>query len=1653
MNGNEPNKLRFIQTQVGDQLIQVNGLQVSRATYDEVISLIKQSRGHDILLLVKFVGQIPHQENAGEPIEWLKVAPSLPAELQAQEVAQLGALRVEPFESSESCSESNSLGHYSSGSNLGPKSMESGPNGTKLDELTIGDSLPAENCSPHSSRHSLSLSCSPSSGSSSCASSLSSSPRLVLEHEHAQLEQRLLHKHQQLKLHKELRKSTCTTGSASSSTSGCSVSTRSGPSGGSEERRSLAVEGSLGSAEDGGTREARSKSGGKMQSKPEAGPEMGAEMATERQAEVQGEELVFREEELVFKEEELVFREEQQALEAEGLVLVEVAGGQRTREPFGCGVVKGPAEWPGVFVESVREGSLAARAGLEPGDELAAAEGHWLAGLSFEAAVDLVRRLQRERQQLRLAVRKGAALRHLASRRGLQVAAGLPCGECSAPAAARRPGQVAPPPPPPRRACSRAEEQQSDECSSKERQDRFGESSEEQTPQGSAKECPERHRQSAGRRSSGPARRPVERAAGGQQVSSGASLASAGRESAVEGTLQSAVEGTLQSALEGNSNCQTQSALEEASQAANWRHAAERRQPIRPPSSKLNSANDVNADGARRAPLGHRESALGCCSRLPGATVAPLEISRQRAELAGQTRPELASKTRAESGARDNMPKLDAPVASWAQPAPPGSGPSAGSGARSAAERPELKQSKQCAQLEARRQAPRVQSRKCQRAHSEAEEQEEEEEQQEEEEIRILAQKCRLHHHGSMHSLLVKSSELDLSKFVHEKLASQCSVAQRRQVCAAKQQAAGARALALRLRQTRMGEQQQQQQLASRKHSKTVVSAEVWPQTGNYLFQSSKRQVQQKQQQQQACAQMGPTLQRYVSMDNLSSLRQGRHWASVAQGERTIFGQLGLETGLLGTVRSQRLSVDRSHNFAKNFAQNFAPNEAQKCRNKPEARQVPHALLASRLADEIHRQAVLSSGGLAAGADWRLATGGQPASSLASQTSLRVYRRSNSVLGQRSIDDCLPQANGQLYASSASQCRGGACCAVQALHRRQAVAARLAEHCASSSGCCLCAGCSAAKGQSLGAKWGACGGGSGSGNGSGGSKKRPAPARPQQPARCGGLLRARSEDKLNLLGAPLEAADECLWEARPEGRPQAGCRTTGRLALLRAANANANASASAKQRHLIAQLVAEGGQCCANSSTMMMLMATSAAHLPAPRGLLVAPSAPNLCPVGPPKQQRFNYATATGMISSKSQQKHKQPLILQHSHSATACPAAMGQQCCAAGEPAAAPTCCAHLTLARIGQQAPPPGRLEGSCGGNCGGRGPAACCQRAGPKSSPTGCSNSADESSGYQSAGHDYCEGAAAEPAPLRSAHQPAGQPKRAPPPLPPTRRLSTFAPPPPGRPKSSGSPSPPSSSSYRTSGSSSCHSSLEPAPLSSPAPSPGARQRGAARARAPAGGPPPAKQPPPSRKLIPCPPPLPRERQEQSAGLLLARNQPGEPATLQVGVAAGEPQLQQTAAAQVGGSERANRLCFVDELKMLAERSAATMRLAEGAPAAEVAPGSRRGERSLEEEQAETNSATLIKVIQASRQLRQKKEAAEGAQCEQCCQKATSGCRQANGARDKQPRAHCCKTGSDKAKGEPPVAKSVKLRDEENNKRRQHGKYSLQTVLRSL
>lgn len=265
----------------------MNGLQVSNATYAEVIELIKQTpKACDIRLMVEFAGIIPVQERTGEPIKWIQID-------QRHSTQSTDWLIHRPHR------RQNGLDTNSSG---GSSALSSS------DDDGIGSSLYLA-ANSHSNESSAATT-----SSAKCSQKLSS---------------------------------------GSSSTSGSDESCAS----------SVTTTGPL------------------------TGDESGCDLSG-----CGGGDLLSR---------------------------VCVPGGKQSREPFGCGVVKGPPDWPGIFVQHVKAGSLAERVGLEPGDQLVRADEHALddSELAFDDAIALIKQLQAQQDELWLLVRKGAALRHLSASR------------------------------------------------------------------------------------------------------------------------------------------------------------------------------------------------------------------------------------------------------------------------------------------------------------------------------------------------------------------------------------------------------------------------------------------------------------------------------------------------------------------------------------------------------------------------------------------------------------------------------------------------------------------------------------------------------------------------------------------------------------------------------------------------------------------------------------------------------------------------------------------------------------------------------------------------------------------------------------------------------------------------------------------------------------------------------------------------------------------------------------------------------------------------------------------------------------------------------------------------------------------------------------
>lgn len=310
----------------------MNGLDVNRATYEEVIGLIKRTpRCSDISLKVTNLGKIPFQEKSGDSIKWLQVT-DLPCEPAAEE------------ENDDRFDDQATTEPLNDG----------------LDRLrNAGKQLDTVKGSSLSSSDEGIESCESQRGANSLSGGESETDSRQAERRHSQQESHSVtiyhHQKQHHQVHETIsaNRSTSLTFSSTSedtcSSSSCSLSISSASS-------------SLPSS-----------------SQDEA------------------------------EEEPIKYKQSGQQ------TLVRVPGGRQTSEPFGCGVVKGPDEWPGIFVQNVKPASLAERVGLEPGDQLVRADGHCLASLSFEAAIQLIKRLQQEQDELQLQVRKGAALKHLAA--------------------------------------------------------------------------------------------------------------------------------------------------------------------------------------------------------------------------------------------------------------------------------------------------------------------------------------------------------------------------------------------------------------------------------------------------------------------------------------------------------------------------------------------------------------------------------------------------------------------------------------------------------------------------------------------------------------------------------------------------------------------------------------------------------------------------------------------------------------------------------------------------------------------------------------------------------------------------------------------------------------------------------------------------------------------------------------------------------------------------------------------------------------------------------------------------------------------------------------------------------------------------------------
>lgn len=73
---------------------------------------------------------------------------------------------------------------------------------------------------------------------------------------------------------------------------------------------------------------------------------------------------------------------------------------------LGCSIVKGPPEFPGIYIQSVKKGSLAEQAGLQVGDRIIKMNGHNFSSLDFSDAVSVLK----SSKQMQLVLHKGGGL-------------------------------------------------------------------------------------------------------------------------------------------------------------------------------------------------------------------------------------------------------------------------------------------------------------------------------------------------------------------------------------------------------------------------------------------------------------------------------------------------------------------------------------------------------------------------------------------------------------------------------------------------------------------------------------------------------------------------------------------------------------------------------------------------------------------------------------------------------------------------------------------------------------------------------------------------------------------------------------------------------------------------------------------------------------------------------------------------------------------------------------------------------------------------------------------------------------------------------------------------------------------------------------------
>lgn len=340
----------------------MNGLNVNQATYEEVIGLIKQTpKCHDILLKVNNFGKIPFQEKSGDCIKWLQVMDLIDSSAREQ-------MEAEPALAKDRC-----IVDYKTTLECGD--TMSGNKATLINEqIKLLDSNDSHNINSSGAfickqQAATTTSLSSDEGIESCESrraiSLSSESENELPQNHNQIATNDRYQED------SAVSSTLTLSNdeSCSCSSACSISISSVQT--TTTTNSSATSGELEPTE-------------QQQQQQQTTPDS---------------------------------QQKYSILPEDIEVIVKVPGGKQTNEPFGCGVVKGPDEWPGIFVQNVKPGSLAQRVGLQPGDQLTRADGQVLVELTFDTAIGLIKQLQQQQDELLLHVKKGAALKHLSENR------------------------------------------------------------------------------------------------------------------------------------------------------------------------------------------------------------------------------------------------------------------------------------------------------------------------------------------------------------------------------------------------------------------------------------------------------------------------------------------------------------------------------------------------------------------------------------------------------------------------------------------------------------------------------------------------------------------------------------------------------------------------------------------------------------------------------------------------------------------------------------------------------------------------------------------------------------------------------------------------------------------------------------------------------------------------------------------------------------------------------------------------------------------------------------------------------------------------------------------------------------------------------------